>query len=174
MKKKTGFYSIIAISVIATYYLFFKKKKDNVVDNFNALPNDKKENFETAKRILSEKYNTTLVNIALKQLKAESNFNRKAKSAAGAMGIAQFMPATWAEYGEGDPYNVEDSVRAYIRFNQMLGKKFRNRPDIILSAYNWGQNRKVLIDAYNNNESWQSLKNKLPQETRNYVEKILF
>src|SRR6185369_401835 len=38
------------------------------------------------------------------QLMAESNFNQFAVSAAGAQGIAQFMPGTARAYGLGDPF----------------------------------------------------------------------
>jgi soluble lytic murein transglycosylase-like protein len=51
------------------------------------------------------------------QLRQESNFNPKAVSHAGARGIAQFMPGTWASYGQGkDPFDPLAGIDAQGRF----------------------------------------------------------
>jgi len=46
----------------------------------------------------------------------ESAMNPTALSPAGAWGLAQFMPETWAEFGQGDPTNPEDAIRAQAAY----------------------------------------------------------
>ena len=50
------------------------------------------------------------------QIEAESGWNPRATSHAGAVGLAQFMPDTWAAYGQGDPYDPEASIAAQGRY----------------------------------------------------------
>lgn len=57
------------------------------------------------------------------QIKAESNWNPGAISPAGAQGIAQFMPGTWAAYGVdadgdgiADPFTPADAITAQGNF----------------------------------------------------------
>lgn len=84
----------------------------------------------------------------------------RVKSSAGAIGIAQFMPATAAEWGV-DPYNAESSIDGAGRYLAALYRRFGNWSEA-LASYNWGQgnvSRKGLGSA--------------PLETRNYVSQIL-
>ena len=57
------------------------------------------------------------------QVEVESGWNPKAESPAGAQGLAQFMPDTWAvwggdldEDGEGSPFDPGDALRAQARY----------------------------------------------------------
>lgn len=83
------------------------------------------------------------------QLYTESNFNPKAKSPAGAIGIAQFMPATWAERGvdgDGDGIkdirNPADAIAAQATYDCALAEEVKGVPgdstDNMLAAYNAG------------------------------------
>ncbi|MFJ3710393.1 bifunctional lytic transglycosylase/C40 family peptidase [Streptomyces sp. NBC_01387] len=83
------------------------------------------------------------------QLFTESNFNPEAKSPAGALGIAQFMPATWAEHGvdgDGDGiknvHNPADAIAAQSKYDCTLAKEVKDVPgdstDNMLAAYNSG------------------------------------
>jgi len=108
--------------------------------------------------------------VAVKQLYNESSFNPeivscKRKSPAGAMGIAQFMPQTWNEYGKGSPCNVKDSLDAYVKFMNYLIKRFPGRLDLAVAAYNSGPNLKVYKYTLDNNLSFETLKGKIPTET---------
>lgn len=50
------------------------------------------------------------------QIQQESAWNPQAVSKAGAQGIAQFMPSTWAGYGKGgDVFNPGDAIPAQAR-----------------------------------------------------------
>jgi soluble lytic murein transglycosylase-like protein len=82
------------------------------------------------------------------------------QSPAGALGIAQFMPATAAEMGI-DPLNPYEAIPAAARYLARLYARFGSW-DQALAAYNWGQGnvaRKGLAAA--------------PLETRNYFGQIL-
>ncbi|MEO7197338.1 MAG: transglycosylase SLT domain-containing protein [Solirubrobacterales bacterium] len=71
------------------------------------------------------------------QLMAESNFNPNAVSAVGALGIAQFMPATADAYGLDDPFDPIASIEAQARMMGELMKQFGS-VELALAAYNAG------------------------------------
>ena len=71
------------------------------------------------------------------QLMAESGFDANAVSPAGAMGIAQFMPATAREWGLRDPFDPFASIAAQARFMGSLLREFHSIP-LALAAYNAG------------------------------------
>lgn len=82
------------------------------------------------------------------------------KSPAGAVGIAQFMPATARDLGV-DPYDAASSIDGAARYLVSLFRRFGNWTEA-LAAYNWGQgnvSRKGLASA--------------PDETRKYFTQIL-
>ena len=79
------------------------------------------------------------------QCRWESSFNPYAVSSAGAKGIAQFMDATWAEIGHGDPFNARESVKAqskYMLYLAMLhAETGRTTPFWWVVSYTWGFGR---------------------------------
>lgn len=75
--------------------------------------------------------------VALAQINQESGFNPGAGSSAGAEGIAQFMPGTFAEYGKGSPWNPGNAANAYTNLMGALMRQYHNIPEA-LSAYNSG------------------------------------
>jgi hypothetical protein len=71
------------------------------------------------------------------QLMAESNFNPFAVSPAGALGIAQFMPATAQSYGLRDPLDAPAAIDAQAHLMSDLLRQFGSVP-LALAAYNAG------------------------------------
>jgi hypothetical protein len=71
------------------------------------------------------------------QLMAESGFNPRAVSPAGALGIAQFMPATARSYGLRDPFDPIASIDAQAHLMADLLRRFHSVP-LALAAYNAG------------------------------------
>jgi Transglycosylase SLT domain/D-alanyl-D-alanine carboxypeptidase len=71
------------------------------------------------------------------QLMAESGFNPRAVSPAGALGIAQFMPATARSYGLRDPFDPIASIDAQAHLMSDLLRRFHSVP-LALAAYNAG------------------------------------
>ena len=117
--------------------------------------------------------------IAIRQLYAESAFNPnvmscKKTSTAGAKGIAQFMPGTWPSYGGGgDPCNISDSLKAYVKFMKVLINRFPGRIDLAIAAYNSGPNKTAYAKALKNKTPFTDLKGKIPNESYNYASAIL-
>ncbi|WP_271395984.1 transglycosylase SLT domain-containing protein [Neomicrococcus lactis] len=80
------------------------------------------------------------------QIKAESNWNPTATSPVGARGLAQFMPATWAQYGQGkDILDGNAAIDAQGRYMKDLleavssiATSDKERIDFALAAYNAG------------------------------------
>lgn len=84
----------------------------------------------------------------------------RTRSSVGALGIAQFMPATAADFGV-DPLEPFQAIEGAARYLGQLFRQFGNWPEA-LAAYNWGPGnvkRKGLAAA--------------PLETRNYYTQIL-
>ncbi|WP_273036842.1 transglycosylase SLT domain-containing protein [Schwartzia succinivorans] len=76
-------------------------------------------------------------NIFLAQIQLESNWNPRAVSSAGALGIAQFMPETAAGWGI-DPFDVEQALDASAHYMSNLYEVFGDW-NYALAAYNGGQ-----------------------------------
>jgi hypothetical protein len=71
------------------------------------------------------------------QLYVESGFNPLARSAAGAEGIAQFMPGTAAALGLTDPFDARAAIDAQAHLMRDLLRRFGSVP-LALAAYNAG------------------------------------
>jgi hypothetical protein len=71
------------------------------------------------------------------QLMAESGFNPRAVSPAGALGIAQFMPGTARSYGLRDPFDPVAAIDAQAHLMSDLLRQFHSVP-LALAAYNAG------------------------------------
>lgn len=109
--------------------------------------------------------------VAAAQLKTESNWNPKAGSPAGARGLAQFMPKTWEQYGNGgDITDPEDAIAAYGRYMKDL--KSEVAP---LAKGDADQLVRLTLAAYNAGPgAVHSAKGVPPYaETQNYIKKIL-
>ena len=109
--------------------------------------------------------------IAVAQIQAESNFNPNARSGAGAQGIAQFMPGTWATWGSGSPFDPDAAMQAWGRYFSHILRMYGWDYGYALAGYNWGENRRTLRNGYDAGRDVLSLN--LPSETRGYVTKIL-
>ena len=93
-------------------------------------------------------------------IKAESNYNPRAVSQAGAQGLMQLMPATARGLGVSDPFNIEQNVMAGTRFLKGLLDRYNGNLDSALAAYNWGPGN---VDRR---------PDRLPRETRDYLAKV--
>lgn len=99
-------------------------------------------------------------------MKQESGFNPRATSRAGAMGLMQVMPATYAElrrrHGLGpDAYDPRDNIMAGVAYLRELHDRFGLEG--MLPAYNAGPGRYL---------QHRDEGRPLPLETRDYVARI--
>ena len=88
-----------------------------------------------ARRVAQEKGVDESLFLAL--IYQESRFNPCAKSAAGATGLTQLMPATAAGLGV-DENNIEDNLRGGARYLREQLLKFGGDTNLALAAYNAG------------------------------------
>lgn len=98
----------------------------------------------------------------LAQINQESGFNPNAKSKAGALGIAQFMPGTAKGYGI-NPLDPKQALPAAAKMMSGLYAKYGSW-ELALAAYNAGEGT---VDRY------LAGKQALPAETTNYVKSIM-
>ncbi len=92
-------------------------------------------------------------------IQQESNFDPKAISRAGAMGIAQFMPGTARWRGLADPFEPKQALDESARWLSELRALFGNF-GLAAAAYNAGPQRV---------KDWMAGRGSLPGETRAYV-----
>jgi hypothetical protein len=93
---------------------------------------------------------------------AESSFNSKTISRAGAQGIAQFMPKTAVLHGLDNPFEPIHAINVAAKFLVQLREQFGNL-GLAAAAYNAGPTRLT---------HWLAGRSSLPRETQNYVLKI--
>ena len=110
----------------------------------------------------------------LAQIGQESAWNPNAVSPVGAMGLAQFMPATWAEFGnEQNPFDPAASLDAGARYMVWIRQWLQRQGlegswDQVLASYNWGiGNVRTAVRIHK--ADWL---NYAPAETQNYVRKL--
>lgn len=100
-------------------------------------------------------------------MRVESGGNSRAVSRAGAVGLMQIMPTTWAElrarYGLGaDPFDVRDNIMAGAAYLRAMHDRYGN-VTAMLAAYNAGPGR---YDEH------LSRGRPLPAETRAYLARL--
>jgi soluble lytic murein transglycosylase-like protein len=102
---------------------------------------------------------------------AESNLNEFAVSDAGACGISQFMPKTWAERAGPDksPFAPEHAIPEQADYMKwLMGAIGTSDLDSVLAAYNWGPTR---VKRHLAGRERIDL-NAIPTETRRYIARI--
>lgn len=94
-------------------------------------------------------------------IQVESNYNHRAVSRKGAMGLMQLMPGTANRYGVKQAFDPKQNVEGGVRYLRDLLELFRDTK-LALAAYNAGEGA---VQRYNGIPKYT--------ETQNYVRKVL-
>lgn len=103
--------------------------------------------------------------LVLAVIKAESNFNPRARSHKGAMGLMQLMPATAKRFGVADIRNPMQNLRGGMAYLQWLKDHFEGELPLVLAAYNAGENA---VKKYSGIPPYRETRNYVKIITRNY------
>jgi hypothetical protein len=95
-------------------------------------------------------------------IQAESAFNYRARSKAGALGLMQLMPSTAERFGVLDPFDPRQNIQGGVKYLKWLHEYYSGDLTKVVAAYNAGEgavNRHKGIPPF--------------RETRAYVPKVL-
>ena len=95
-------------------------------------------------------------------IQAESAFNYKARSKAGALGLMQLMPSTAERFGVVDPFDPRQNISGGVKYLKWLHSYYEGNLTKVVAAYNAGEgavNRHKGIPPF--------------RETQAYVPKVL-
>ena len=107
-------------------------------------------------------------NLLLAIIKQESDFDVNSTSGVGAAGLMQIMPENFSHLGIADGYDVDQNINGGTKLLKEYLDQYGGNTEMALMAYNGGpgtmQRRgvKSASDLY-----------KMPQETQNYVPKVM-
>jgi soluble lytic murein transglycosylase-like protein len=109
----------------------------------------------------SQKYSVDY-NLVKAVIKAESNFNPKAVSRAGARGLMQLMPQTANLLQVNDSFHPEENINGGVRYLRYLLNLYNDNLQLALAAYNAGEKA---VFKYRGIPPYQ--------ETQTYVQRVL-
>lgn len=77
--------------------------------------------------------------LVLEVVRAESNFNPRARSHKGALGLMQLIPATAKRFGVKDPFEPLQNLRGGMAYLRWLLQRFDGDLTLTLAGYNAGE-----------------------------------
>lgn len=125
------------------------------------VPNEQSKAYDEYIRVACAKYNLP-PSFVRAIINAESNFNPRAMSEKGALGLMQLMPETGAQMGAQDRADPQQNIMGGVRFLRELNNRFDGDMIKVAAAYNAGPQAVI---NYNGVPPYP--------ETQNYVSKVL-
>ena len=95
-------------------------------------------------------------------IQAESAFNYRARSRAGALGLMQLMPATALRFGVVDPFDARQNITGGCKYLKWLTDYYKGDSMKVIAAYNAGEGA---VDRHRGIPPFR--------ETRAYVPKVM-
>ena len=138
------------------YRIYVREKRD---DSFGIYSANQYDHFI---REASELYSVSYP-LLKAIIKAESDFNPRAVSKKGALGLMQLMPENIKAMRISDPFDPWENIMGGARYFRKMLDRFEGKLSLSLAAYNAGP---TTVERYNH---------QIPpyKETENYVEKVL-
>ena len=168
----------LVASVQADIYMYID---DNGVMHFTNTPTSNQHEYKVyikERASVSTKFHTTdkfdkLISNASKEfnvdsrllkamIKAESDFDPRAISRKGAMGLMQIMPENFKMLDLQNPFDPWQNIRAGAHYFQQLYERFNGKLALSLAAYNAGP---TAVDRYKRIPPYK--------ETEEYVSRVL-
>lgn len=148
----------------------------NGVPSFTNVPTDSRYRPTTeerqSKRISNPRLNSIISNasniyqvdsrLVKAVIKAESDFDYKAVSGKGALGLMQLMPHTATEFKVFDPLDPQQNIWGGVRYLKQLLARFDGNIHLALAAYNAGPEQ---VDKHNGVPPFE--------ETQTFVDRVL-
>lgn len=124
-------------------------------------PEKDRERFDPVIQEASRRYGISFP-LLKAMIQVESDYDLRAVSSKGAMGLMQIMPDTADLLDIRDPFDPRENIMGGTRYLKMMLERFNGELPLALAAYNAGPGS---VDRYNRIPPYQ--------ETESYVKKIL-
>ena len=133
-------------------------------DNILAVNSTGRHTYDNIVQEVSARYNVP-AKLIHSIILAESNYDPWAVSKKGAVGLMQLMPETAREYGVVDRYDPQQNIEGGVKYLKYLMKLFNDKTDLVLAAYNAGQEA---IKKYDGIPPYNETINYIRKVTANY------
>ncbi len=107
-------------------------------------------------------------NLILAIIKQESDFDPNSTSGCGAAGLMQIMPGNFSHLGITDAYDVDQNINGGTKLFKEYLDQYDGNKELALMAYNGGPGTMQKRGVSSADDLY-----KMPQETQNYVPKVM-
>ena len=140
------------------------KEKNPIAPEQNQIPRRSSKDSGDYHTIVHEKASNYNIDPSLIKavIKTESNWNCRAVSRKGAIGLMQLMPSTATDMNVRNPFDPEENIEGGTKYLKYLLERFNGDLTLALAAYNAGPNK---VEKY-------GYVPPIP-ETKQYVKKVI-
>lgn len=131
--KKKAFYTLHML--LLGFFLLFSLSEGKAEDKSTSLPESR---YHGIVNTVAKKYYLP-PELIHSIIRAESNYDPFAISPKGAMGLMQLMPETARIYKVKNVFDPQDNIEGGVKYLNDLIKLFNSDTDLVLAAYNAGQ-----------------------------------